>query len=485
MVASMANLMPGAVETIVDTIGSTPIVRLNSVVGDLESEIYVKVEYMNPAGSMKDRVGLNIIRDAEERGMLGPGGTIIEATSGNTGAGLAMVAAIRGYKCIFVMPDKMSHEKVDGLRAYGAKVVICPTAVEPSDPRSYYSVARRLVEETPGAFYANQYHNPANPESHYLSTAPEIWEQTGGEFDAFVAGMGTGGTLSGCGRYFKEKNPDIQLVGVDPVGSLYYEYVKTGRLTKAFSYYVEGIGEDFLPSTMNLDILDDVVQVDDRECFIMTRELVRREGIFCGGSCGAAVMGAIKYARSLKEPKRILVLLPDNAQKYLSKVFNDEWMRSNGFLDEQEDEGTVAHILKRKPGKLITVGIETTVRDAVATLKQHGISQLPVLDQKGRHAGIVAEIDLLNFLVEHDGALETKIGDLVESDYATVTPHTRISLLKRIFNDAKVVLVTENDKLLGLLTKIDLIDYLARDAAPGSLPPAATAPASASTSEDS
>jgi cystathionine beta-synthase len=463
----MPELIPGAVPTILDAIGNTPIVRLNSVASDIESDIYVKVEYMNPAGSMKDRVALNIIRDAEQRGMLGPGGTIIEATSGNTGAGLAMVAAIRGYKCIFVMPDKMSQEKIDALRAYGAKVVICPTAVEPSDPRSYYSTARRLVEETSGAFYSNQYHNPANPEAHYLSTAPEIWNQTQGQFDAFVTGMGTGGTISGCGRYFKERNPQMQIIGVDPVGSLYYEYVKTGRLTKSFSYYVEGIGEDFLPSTMNLDIVDEVVQVDDRECFLMTRELVRREGIFCGGSCGAAVMGAIKYARALSQPKRILVLLPDNAQKYLSKVFNDEWMRSNGFLDEAEDEGTVAHILKRKPHKLITVGSQTTVREAVAMLKQHGISQLPVLDANSRHCGIVAEIDLLNFLVEKSGSLDTPIGDLVESDYATVTPNTRISLLKRIFNDAKVVLVTENDALRGLLTKIDLIDYLANDMAMG------------------
>jgi cystathionine beta-synthase len=463
----MPELIPGAVPNILDAIGNTPIVRLNSVASDVESDIYVKVEYLNPAGSMKDRVALNIVRDAEQRGMLGPGGTIIEATSGNTGAGLAMVAATRGYKCIFVMPDKMSQEKIDALRAYGAKVVICPTAVEPSDPRSYYSTARRLVEETPGAFYSNQYHNPANPEAHYLSTAPEIWNQTQGQFDAFVTGMGTGGTISGCGRYFKERNPNMQIIGVDPVGSLYYEYVKTGRLTKPFSYYVEGIGEDFLPSTMNLDIVDEVVQVDDRECFLMTRELVRREGIFCGGSCGAAVMGAIKWARGLKQPKRILVLLPDNAQKYLSKVFNDEWMRSNGFLDEAEDEGTVAHILKRKPHKLITVTVETTVREAVATLKQHGISQLPVLDANNRHCGIVAEIDLLNFLVEKSGSLDTKIGELVESDYATVTPHTRITLLKRIFNDAKVVLVTENDALRGLLTKIDLIDYLANSMSSG------------------
>jgi cystathionine beta-synthase len=456
-------LMKGAVADLTDTIGHTPIVRLNRVVDDLASEIYVKLEYMNPAGSMKDRVALNIIRDAESRGMLGSGGTIVEATSGNTGAGLAMVAAIRGYKCVFVMPDKMSHEKIDALRAYGAKVVICPTAVEPSDPRSYYSVARRIVEETPGAFYANQYHNPANPEAHFVSTAPEIWEQTGGEFDIFMGGMGTGGTLSGCGRYFKERNPDIKIVGVDPIGSLYYEYVKTGRLTKAFSYYVEGIGEDFLPSTMNLDILDDVVQVDDRECFLMTRELVRREGIFCGGSAGAAVQGAIKYARTLREPKRIIVLIPDSAQKYLSKIFNDEWMRSNGFLSSDDTEGTVAHLLKAIPQKVITAPVTWTVRDAISTMKERGISQLPVLDERGRHVGIVAEIDLLNVLVEREAALDTPLSELVESDYATVSPHTRIQLLKNIFNDAKAVLVVEDDKLLAVLTKIDLIDYLSQD----------------------
>lgn len=458
-------LLHGAVADVTRAIGNTPIVRLNHVTEGLESEIYVKLEYLNPAGSMKDRVGLNIIDDAERRGMLGPGGTIIEATSGNTGAALAMVAASRGYKCIFVMPDKMAKEKIDALRAYGAKVVICPTAVEPSDPRSYYSVARRLVEETPGAFYSNQYHNPANPEAHYLSTGPEIWRQTNGQFDVFCAGMGTGGTLSGSGRYFKEQNPSVRVVGVDPVGSLYYEYVKTGRLTKPFSYYVEGIGEDFLPSTMNLDILDDIVQVDDKECFMMTRDLVRREGLFCGGSCGAAVMGAVKYARSLKEPKRILVLLPDSAQKYLSKVFNDEWMRSNGFLEDDDSVGMVAHILKSHPRRVVAVRNGATVREAIKLLKEHGISQLPVLDENGRHCGIVAEIDLLNWLVEHPGQADAPLEPIVEGNYATVTPHTRISLLKGIFNDAKVVLVTEHDRLLGVLTKIDLIDYLAAEAA--------------------
>src|SRR5262245_36643984 len=310
-------MMKGAVSTILDAIGRTPIVKLQKVAAHVAAEIYVKCEYMNPGGSMKDRVAMEIVRDAERRGLLGPGGTIVEATSGNTGMGLALVAALRGYNCIFVMPDKMSHEKIASLRAFGAKVVICPTAVEPDDPRSYYEVTKRLVRETPGAFHANQYFNPANPEAHYRSTAPEVWRQTGGELDAFVAGMGTGGTLSGCGRYFKEQKRGFQVVGVDPIGSLYYEYVKTGRLTRPFSYYVEGIGEDFLPGTMNLEILDEVVRVDDKECFLMTRELVRQEGIYAGGSSGAAVAGAIRYAAQTRRQQNILVLLPDSAQKYL------------------------------------------------------------------------------------------------------------------------------------------------------------------------
>jgi cystathionine beta-synthase len=436
-------------------------VRLNKVAKGIKSEIYVKCEYLNPGGSHKDRLAFNLLRRAEEAG-LKPGGTIVEATSGNTGASLALLAAVRGYKCIFIMPDKMSQEKISGLRAFGARVVVCPTAVEADDPRSYYKVSRRIADETPNSFYANQYHNPANPEAHYLSSAPEIWRQTKGDFDVFVAGMGTGGTISGCGKYFKEKNKKIQIVGVDPVGSLYYDFVKSGRITKPFSYKVEGIGEDFFPSTMNLKILDDIVRVDDRECFLMTRAMTREEGLFVGGSGGAAVAGAIAYARKLKTPKKILVFLCDQGQKYVSKIFNDDWMRENGFLDEEAGMGTVAELLSHKPkGKIVTATPQSKVKDVIATLKELGISQLPVVD-KGKLKGVVGEVDLLRHLVSGEKTLESSIAGLIEGDYATVTPETKIELLQAVLSDAKVAIVSAGDDLKGIVTKIDLIDYLAR-----------------------
>ena len=456
------SIMKGALPSVVEAIGHTPIVKLQKLAAHVKSDIYVKLEFLNPGGSMKDRVALNIIRDAERRGLLVPGGTIVEATSGNTGAGLALIATTRGYKCIFVMPDKMSHEKIATLRAFGAKVVICPTAVEPSDPRSYYEVTKRIVAETPNSFHANQYHNGANPEAHYVSTAPEIWEQTQGELDVFVAGMGTGGTISGCGRYFKERKPELQVVGVDPIGSLYYDYVKTGRLTKAFSYAVEGIGEDFLPSTMNLKIIDEIIRVDDKECFLMTRALVREEGIFCGGSSGAAVAGAIRYAENLGDAsKNILVLLPDSAQKYLSKIFDDKWMQENGFLEEQDPLGSVADILRSRPRRpVVSVSRGDSVKRTIQVLQEHGISQVPVLDS-GHLLGLVSEIDLLNYLVGNPGMLTRPVDELVEADYATVTPQTKVKLLKNIFNEAKAVCVLDRDDLLAVITKIDLIEYLA------------------------
>src|SRR3954469_14989864 len=445
-------MMRGALSDITKAVGHTPIVKLNRVTEGLEADIYVKCEYLNPGGSHKDRVAINMIRRAEEAG-LKPGGTIVEATSGNTGASLALIAAIKGYKCVFVMPDKMSQEKLLSLRAFGARVVVCPTAVEPDDPRSYYQVSRRIAEETPNSFYANQYHNPANPEGHYLNTGPEIWEQTQGDCDVFVAGMGTGGTISGVGKYLKEKRKDTAIVGVDPVGSLYYDFVKSGRITKPFTYKVEGIGEDFFPTTMNLKIIDEIIRVDDKECFLMTRDLVRLEGLYVGGSGGAAVAGAIKYAKMTNKKQNIMVLLPDSAQKYLSKIFNDDWMRENGFLEEQPGLGTVRDLLQGKAGNIVSASASDKVRDVVSTLKSLGISQLPVIEG-GKLKGIVAEVDLLRHLVSGAGTLDSPISGLIESDYATVTPETKIELLQQVLSDAKMAIVTDGEGVVGIITKI-------------------------------
>jgi cystathionine beta-synthase len=453
-------MMKGALENITQAVGHTPIVKLNRVAQGVLADIYVKCEYLNPGGSHKDRVAINMIRRAEESG-LKPGGTIVEATSGNTGASLALIAAIKGYKCVFVMPDKMSQEKLSSLRAFGARVVVCPTAVEPEDPRSYYQVSKRIADETPNSFYANQYHNPANPEGHYLNTGPEIWQQTQGECDVFVAGMGTGGTISGVGKFLKEQRPSTLIVGVDPVGSLYYDFVKSGRVTKPFTYKVEGIGEDFFPSTMNLKIIDEIVRVDDKECFLMTRDLVRLEGLYVGGSGGAAVAGAIKYAAATNKKQNILVLLPDSAQKYLSKIFNDDWMRENGFLEDQPGLGTVRDLLQGKAGSIVSASPSDKVRDVVATLKSLGISQLPVLDN-GKLKGLVAEVDLLRHLVTGAGTLDSSIAGLIESDYATVTPETKIELVQQVLSDAKMAIVTENEGVVGIITKIDLIDFLTK-----------------------
>lgn len=457
-------MISGAVSTILDAVGNTPLVKLNAVAKDVAASIYVKCEYLNPAGSMKDRMTLYMVNGAEKRGELKAGGTIIEATSGNTGAALAMIAAVRGYKCVFVMPDKMSQEKIASLRAFGAKVVVCPTAVEPEDPRSYYQVAKRIAAETPNSFYANQYHNKDNPGGHYHSTGPELWSQTNGEVDVFVAGLGTGGTISGTGQYLKERKSDIQLVGVDPVGSLYYDFVKSGRVTQPFTYKVEGIGEDFFPSTIDLKILDEIIRVDDRECFLMTRDLVRLEGLYVGGSSGAAVAGALKYARQTQKEENIVVLLPDSASKYLSKIFNDDWMRENGFLGDDLGLGVVSDLLKSKPSEVIVAKATDRVRDVISRMKAHGISQLPVLDD-GRLVGAIAEVDMLRYLVSGEHSLDSPVGSIVESDYATVTLQTKIELVQGLLSEARMAIVLDEGKVAGIVTKIDLIDYLARRAA--------------------
>ena len=322
-------------DDILQTIGRTPLVRLRRVGRDLACPIYAKVESFNPGGSVKDRIAVNMIEEAERSGKLQPGGTVVEATSGNTGLGLAMVCAKKGYRAVFVMPDKMSLEKIQLLRAFGARVVITPTAVAPEDPRSYYNVAKQIVSDTPNAVLANQYHNPENPRSHYQTTGPEIWEQTGGRVTDVVLGMGTGGTISGVGKYLKEKNPDIRIVGVDPVGSLLLETWQRGHVpaeVEAKTYKVEGIGEDFLPSTLDLSVIDHVIRIGDRESFLWARRLVREEGIFGGGSSGPALAAAVQVARDLPADRLVVVLLPDSGSRYLSKFYDNRWMHENGFL---------------------------------------------------------------------------------------------------------------------------------------------------------
>jgi cystathionine beta-synthase len=323
---------------ILDTVGNTPLVRLVHVTKGIRPVLLAKLEYFNPTGSVKDRMALYIVEDAERRGLLEPGGTIVEASSGNTGAALAMIATMKGYRCIVTMPDKMSDEKKNFMIALGAEVIVTPTDVPPDSPQSYYSLARRIAAETPNAWYPDQYNNPKNIEAHYYSTGPEIWKQTEGQIDYLVAGIGTGGTLSGAGRYLKERRPNIKLVAVDPEGSVFYEYFKTGRLPRPHLYKVEGIGEDHLVKAVDFSLIDDIIQVDDKNSFLMARRLAREEGIFAGGSSGTAVWAALKLTSYMDADKNIVVILPDSGDRYLSKFYNDEWMRKNGFLKEESDE---------------------------------------------------------------------------------------------------------------------------------------------------
>lgn len=455
--------------SITDTIGGTPLIRLNSVAKDHSCLILAKVEFFNPGGSLKDRIGPAIIEDAERSGQLKSGGTIVEATSGNTGVGLAIAAATKGYRCIFVIPDKMSQEKILLLRAFGARVVVTPTAVEPEDPRSYYSVAQRLVDETPNAFLANQYHNPVNPQSHYDITGPEIWQQTDGRITHFVTGIGTGGTITGVGHYLKEKKPDIKIIGIDPIGSILYDLQQGRENPKADSYKVEGIGEDFLPTTTDLSVIDSIVQVSDRDSFLMTRRLVREEGIFCGGSSGSAVWGALKYAEEnqLTEDDIVVVIIPDSGSRYLSKVFDDDWMRENGFLDRAKLDVRAwdVHAAKSDTGLLLAKPSDL-MNDVVALFKAYNISQVPVVDENGHLRGMVTEVSLLDHMLnlDHEHKADETIESIIDPDVTVVQPNTPLNILMNIFSESSVVIIQENSHVQGILTKIDILDFLSKEA---------------------
>jgi len=442
-------------QNVIDVIGNTPIVRLNKVASHVDSDIYVKLEYMNPGGSIKERIAI-------ERGELKPGGTIVEGTSGNTGVGLAMYAAVHGYKCIFVLPDKQSIEKINNLKAFGAKVVVTPTNVEPDDPRSYYSVAKRIADTTPNSFYANQYYNLDNQEAHIKSTGPEIFAQTDGDFDVFMAGVGTGGTISGTGKYLKSVMPDVKIVGVDIEGSILAPFWRTGEVIEANGYVLEGIGEDIFPDNLDFDVIDDFVMIEDKESFVMTRRLLTEEGIYSGGSSGAAVVGAIRYAESLDTPKRILVILPDSGNRYTGKIFNDEWMKEGGYADSDYNKSVGEMIAQKgKPGKLIKLQDDKSVGDAVDIMNANSISQLPVF-RGDDLVGYVSEDNLTTPLFDGEISLDDNVNLIMSNDYVLVHNDTKLQDVQNELAHGKTVLVeNENKDIVSIITHSDLVEYIA------------------------
>jgi cystathionine beta-synthase len=449
-------------DSVLDTIGWTPLIRLARVSAGLRTPVYGKAEYANPGASVKDRIGLAIIEDAERRGELKPGGTIVEGTSGNTGVGLAIAAAIKGYRCIFTMPDKMSQEKVRLLKAYGAEVVITPTAVPPDHPDNYVMKARQIVKETPNAILANQFYNPVNPEAHYGTMGPEIWEQTEGKVTHFVAGAGTGGTVSGAGKYLKEKNPKVRVIAGDPIGSLYTHYHRTGALGEGHPYKVEGIGGDKIPSTVWFDCIDEFRQVPDRTSFTMARRLAREEGILVGGSAGLNVWLALEVARELDSADALVVtILCDTGERYLSKLFNDEWMQENQMLEAPRI--TAEQLLQRRPAgapALVSVAPAAAVRQALNLMSTWGVSQIPVVDE-GQSVGGLIEGSLMTRALTQPALLDRPVREVMESPFPEVdanTPSDRIgSMLTR---ESPAALVRKDGKLIGIVSRYDVLQQL-------------------------
>jgi cystathionine beta-synthase len=440
-------------------------VRLNRIAQGYKPLIAAKLEYMNPGGSIKDRIALSMVDAAEREGALKPGGTIIEGTSGNTGMGLALVAAVKGYRAIFTMPDKMSREKIDALRGLGADVVVTPTAVPHEDPRSYHAVAERLSHEVPNAFFPNQYDNPNNPLAHYRTTGPEIWEQTEGKVTHVVVGVGTGGTITGIGRYLKEKNRAIRVVGVDPVGSVFYDYFRTKRLPASNPYKVEGVGQDDIPGNVDFSVIDDIVQVSDRESFLTTRALARQEGIFAGGSSGMAMHGALQAARTCAAGDYMVVLLPDSGSRYLSKIYNDAWMRENQYLDAPV-RLTLAQVVAQKPRSmgLIAVRSDATIGAAIELMRTHGISQVPVLasDRESQVLGSLDENHLLELLLKNAEAWHQTVFQFMEPPLGEVPESTPLEEITRRLAGCSAILVRNTDGTLSIITKSDLLFTLFR-----------------------
>jgi cystathionine beta-synthase len=457
--------------TIIDLVGNTPIVRLDRISQDVPGTILAKLEYLNPGGSVKDRIGLAMIEAAEREGKLKPGGTIVEPTSGNTGVGLAIAAALKGYRCIFVMPDKMSQEKVSMLRAYGAEVVITPTAVEHDSPESYYSVSSRLAEEIPDGFKPDQYSNMANPEAHYEQTGPEIWEQTGGDIVALVISVGTGGTISGVGRYFKERKPEVLIVGVDPEGSVYTAKDESDL----HPYLVEGIGKDTWPKTMDPDAVDEWIRVSDRDSFLVARRLAREEGLLAGGSAGSTVWAAMDVAKRLDPDAKILTLIPDSGRSYMSKFYDDNWMLEHGFVERKTPLPTVEALLKSKRLEeadvpaLITISAHKKVGEAIDTMQQYSISQLPVVrdgqvDSLADVIGSLQDRDLLDRVFKNPDALHEDVANAMQPPLGAVDAGDSLDeVFARLTGRTNAVVVARGGKPVGVVTRSDLLEYLAHN----------------------
>ncbi len=447
--------------SILETIGNTPLVRLNRIAKDIPGTVLAKIETTNPGNSIKDRMALKMIDDAEQAGLLKPGGTIIEGTSGNTGMGLAMAAVIRGYKCIFTTTDKQSKEKIDALRAFGAEVIVCPTNVEPEDPRSYYSVSSRLERETPNAWKANQYDNLSNSQAHYEQTGPEIWKQTEGKITHLVVGVGTGGTISGAGRFLKEQNPAIRVWGIDSYGSVFKKYKETGIFDKneIYPYITEGIGEDFLPQNVDFNVIDAFEKVSDKDAALMTREIARKEGIFAGNSAGAAIAGLMQLKDHFMEDDVIVVIFHDHGSRYMGKMYNEDWLRERGFL---EDEKLTAETILRRRGKqeLVMVDAEQTVLQAFNSMKTLNISQIPV-SQQGKVIGKVTESDILDALLENPGVRSQNVEQIMTRSFPYVASSASIDQLSAQINkDNSAVLVESNDGQLEIITQYDIINAI-------------------------